>query len=83
MNFSKITICGLLAVCSFAFACSPSGSRRDEAKSVESYVQPPFLQPGDSIGIMVISSPINRVRKTKVDSMLKVVEGIGVKVKRG
>lgn len=83
MNSSKKIICGLLAICTLVLACSPSGSKKEGTNSIESYIQPPFLQPGDSIGVMVISSPINAVRRTKVDSMLKVVEGIGVKIRLG
>ncbi len=72
------TILGVLNI-----ACSPSGENGESEKKTESYMQPAFLQPGDSIGIMVLSSPINTIRRSKVDSMIRVVEGIGVKVRLG
>ncbi len=79
VNFRSALISVLLC-CMLIAACSPSGGKGDSVKNVESYIQPAFLQPGDSIGIMVLSSPINTVRRSKVDSMIRVVEGIGVKV---
>lgn len=82
VNIKLLSI--LIALCALVnVACTPSGEKREAGKVVESYLQPEYLQPGDSIGIMVLSSPINTVRRSKVDSMLKVVEGIGVKVRVG
>lgn len=82
VNIKLLSI--LIALCALVnVACTPSGEKRGADKVVESYLQPEYLQPGDSIGIMVLSSPINTVRRSKVDSMLKVVEGIGVKVRVG
>lgn len=84
MNTSKVTALLLaLVVCALATSCSSAVSKNKDCCKIESYIQPEYLQPGDSIGIMVISSPINTVRKTKVDSMLKVVENIGVKIRLG
>ncbi|MBR5857088.1 MAG: LD-carboxypeptidase [Bacteroidales bacterium] len=70
---NKLVLLAIILFCILTGSCSPSGS-----------IQPAFLQPGDSIGVMVISSPINAVRRTKVDSMLKVVEeGLDVKIRLG
>ena len=45
---NKLVLLAIILFCILTGSCSPSGS-----------IQPAFLQPGDSIGVMVISSPIN------------------------
>lgn len=45
-------------------------------------IRPPYLKPGDSIGILTVSSPVESSR-SKADSLIGLVESWGLKVRLG
>jgi len=58
-------------------ACSPSVAEAPVAS-----IRPPYLQPGDTVGLMVVSSPVND-RPGEIDTLVEVVKSWGVNVKFG
>ena len=53
------------------------------AITVENIIKPEFLQPGDSVGIMTISSPMDADSRAEADSLIDIVRSWGVNVKLG
>ena len=67
-----VALCAL-SIFSFQF-CSVQEKRE--------YIRPEFLKPGDSIGIMTVSSAVEESIE-EADSLIQIVESWGVKVRRG
>lgn len=51
-----------------------------KVKKVNGVIRPPYLMPGDSIGILTVSSPVE-TRRSKADSLIALVESWGLKVR--
>lgn len=60
-----------------AVACSQENRNNEMAM-----IRPPYLQPGDTVGLMVVSSPMTH-RPGQTDTLIGVVESWGVNVKCG
>ena len=61
-------------------SCSTQGNR---ASGPDNIIRPPCLQPGDRIGIMTISSPMDADSRAEAYSLIDVVRSWGVNVKLG
>lgn len=68
----------IVAVLAIA-ACSGTNGNKVEKLPV---IRPPYLQPGDTVGLMVVSSPVNH-RPGETDTLINVVKSWGVNVKCG
>ena len=69
--FAAAFVAALFAACSSGEADAPVAN-----------IRPPYLQPGDTVGIMVVSSPVND-RPGETDTLVEVVKSWGVNVKFG
>lgn len=62
----------------FAASCST----QPQATADATFIRPPYLQPGDTVGLMVVSSHVTH-RKGESDTLIDVVKSWGVNVKLG
>lgn len=71
------TILSVFAISVIALGCSNN-------QPAEEPIRPPYLQPGDSVGLMTISSPISlKSSQGKIDSLINIVKGWGVNIRYG
>ncbi len=77
LNFKSFL--SLLSAMVLLYSCA--GDRQCEC--CKSIVKPAFLQPGDSVGIMTISSPMDADSRGEADSLIDIVRSWGVKVRLG
>lgn len=59
--------------------CASAGGDKEK---IQASIRPAFLQPGDTVGLMIVSSPVTD-RPGESDTLIGVVESWGVKVKCG
>ena len=59
--------------------CTSAGGDKEK---IQASIRPAFLQPGDTVGLMIVSSPVTD-RPGESDTLIGVVESWGVKVKCG
>ena len=62
----------------FAASCTT----QPQATAETAFIRPPYLQPGDTVGLMVVSSHVTH-RKGESDTLIDVVKSWGVNVKLG
>ena len=62
----------------FAASCTT----KPQATAETAFIRPPYLQPGDTVGLMVVSSHVTH-RKGESDTLIDVVKSWGVNVKLG
>lgn len=58
------------------------GCNTAEDSGTQAFIRPPYLQPGDTVGLMVVSSHVTH-RKGESDTLIDVVKSWGVNVKLG
>lgn len=79
----------LLSLCLLLLALPiiPQAIAQKQSKSYQkmckNIIRPPYLQPGDSVGIMTVSSPMDAATRGEADSLINIVKGWGVKVRLG
>ena len=80
MNTSMKKIGNILAVLFVAAVAVSCGT--DSVKTTALPARPAYLQPGDTVGIMLLSSPVAE-RRSEADSLIDIVRSWGVNVKLG
>ncbi len=74
-NFTYAII--VAAIAFIAVGCSTGSDHAEQA-----FIRPPYLQPGDTVGIMVVSSHVTN-SPGKSDTLINIVKSWGVNVKLG
>lgn len=70
-------VLAIFAISILVMSCSTSQPQTES-------IRPPYLQVGDSVGLMTISSPISLTStQGKIDSLINIVRGWGVNVRYG
>lgn len=66
-----------------AQSCGRNSQCKECCHKNNEIVKPVFLQPGDSVGIMTISSPMDASTRAEADSLINIVRSWGVNVRLG
>lgn len=66
-----------------AQSCNSNSRCKEHCCKNKEIIKPAFLQPGDSVGIMTISSPMDADTRSEADSLIDIVRSWGVNVRLG
>ena len=80
MNFDMGKIKSILAA--LVVAAAAASCNTGEVAGTTPVPRPAYLQPGDTVGIMLLSSPVAE-RRSEADSLIDIVRSWGVNVKLG